>query len=223
MSPALDDDLTAFAWILDSRQPLIVCDVDEVTLEFVDPFTRYLATQGLQLLPRSFRLHGNIVSNDDGTAIDREAIGLHLDRFFAEQDRWQRPVHDVVGVLERLATRADVIFLTAMPPQHFDQRRALLDAHGLPYPMIATASAKGAILDAIHGARASKVVFVDDIYTNLQSVRDHVPEALLVNFMAHEGFRSVAPHPGDGVLTPTHWIEVGRLIEDFIERDTPPA
>jgi hypothetical protein len=43
------------------------------------------------------------------------------------------------------------------------------------------------------------VVFVDDIFVNLQSVRKHVPETLLVNLMANDTFRALAPHPGEGV------------------------
>ncbi len=43
------------------------------------------------------------------------------------------------------------------------------------------------------------LVFIDDIFVNLHSVKAHVPETLLINLMANDTFRALAPHPGDGV------------------------
>ncbi|NKF32532.1 hypothetical protein HER21_39585, partial [Pseudomonas sp. BGM005] len=48
------------------ERPLVVCDVDDVVLQFIDPFQLFLQSLGHELLPRSFRLHGNIVSTADG-------------------------------------------------------------------------------------------------------------------------------------------------------------
>ena len=47
-------------------RPLIVCDIDEVVLEFLTPFSNFLRSCGRDLLPRSFRLNGNIVEIDTG-------------------------------------------------------------------------------------------------------------------------------------------------------------
>ncbi len=43
-----------------STRPLLVCDVDEVILEFLDPFHAYLESVEHRLHPDSFRLHGNV-------------------------------------------------------------------------------------------------------------------------------------------------------------------
>ena len=99
-----------------------------------------------------------------------------------------------------------------MPPRHREVRRRLLTQHGFDYPMIATEAAKGPAVLALHGARAHPVVFVDDIFVNLQSVRQHVPQTLLLNLIANDVFRGLAPHPGEGVDIATDWPHAEELI-----------
>ena len=56
-------------------RPLIVCDVDDVVLQFVTPFKAFLEHQGHRLVPRSFRLHGNIVrALDEAPLEDRKSV-----------------------------------------------------------------------------------------------------------------------------------------------------
>mgnify|MGYP000430416456 CR=1 FL=1 len=107
---------------------------------------------------------------------------------------------------------ADVVFLTAMPPRHRQVRRNLLSRHGFDYPMIATEAAKGPAVRALHGERPQPLAFVDDIFTNLQSVRKHAPDTRLVNLMANQTFRALAPHPGEGVEIAADWPHAEELI-----------
>ena len=217
MPAILPEDLSDFAWIARSDRPLIVCDVDEVALEFVSPFIAYLEANGMELRPTSFRLHGNVFSRESGAVVERERVAQTIQSFFTEQDRWQRPVTDAAESLAALEEHADIVFMTAMPPVHFATRRSLLDAHGMPYPMIATEDAKGTVLHLIHGDRQTPVVFIDDIFTNLHSVRDKLPNALLVHLMANRQFRALAPHPGDNVATPADWREARDIIRAFLD------
>lgn len=195
-----------------SDRPLLVCDVDEVVLEFLTPFQRFLAAEDYEFLPRSFRLDGNIVSGPDRVEAAREEIRALIDGFFAVQTTWQTPIDIAAETLGRLGEMADVVFLTAMPPRHFDLRRRLLDAHGLPYPLIASEAPKGPIVAALHGARPHPVAFVDDIHRNLHSVREHVPACLLVNLMADHALKAFAPDPGDGVVVAADWHEAEMRI-----------
>ncbi|WP_099866178.1 hypothetical protein [Pararhizobium haloflavum] len=217
MPTALPEDLIAFEWIAQSARPLVVCDVDEVVLEFVTPFTSFLKNAGYRLEAKSFRLHGNIFDEANGAPIERSAFAEMLDAFFAEQHDWQTPVEDVRGSLAKISQRADIVFMTAMPPRHFDVRRALLDGHGLDYPMIATENPKGDVLRLIHGDRMTPVVFIDDIFRNLDSVRSHLPNTLLVNLMANRQFRALAPDPGPAVARPADWREACIIIQDFLD------
>lgn len=196
-----------------SDRPLIVCDIDEVVLEFISPFQAFLVDNGHELRPISFRLNGNVFSLDDGAEALDDKVAMLLEAFFTSQDAWQTPVNSAADSLARLADEADIVFLTAMPPRHRAVRRRLLSRHGFDYPMIATEAAKGPAVLALHGSRAHPVVFVDDIFTNLHSVRKHVPESLLINLMANEAFRALAPHPGDGVGIATDWPHAEALIK----------
>jgi hypothetical protein len=193
-------------------RPLLICDVDEVALEFVTPFMGFLQSRGHELRPESFRLTGNIFALDSGLAADQARVSGFLEDFFAEQDQWQRAAESAADTLADLSRAADVVFLTAMPPRHRAIRRRVLDAAGMPFPMIASEKAKGPAALALHGGRDLPVAFVDDIFRNLHSVREHLPDALLVNLMAHDGFRALAPHPGEGIVTAESWSAAGRAI-----------
>lgn len=195
-----------------TERPLIVCDIDEVVLEFVTPFQAFLEDNGHELRPTSFRLNGNVFSRAHGGETPNAEVAQLLEAFFAAHDNWQTPVLEAAQSLERLSEEADVVFLTAMPPRHREVRRRLLSRHGFDYPMIATEAAKGPAVLALHGARAHPVVFIDDIFVNLQSVRQHVPETLLLNLIANDVFRELAPHPGDGVEIATDWPHAEELI-----------
>lgn len=204
-----------------SDRPLLICDVDEVALEFVTPFMGFLNSRGHELRPVSFRLTGNIFALDDDVALDQAAVSALLEDFYAEQDQWQRAAESAAETLGALARDADVVFLTAMPPRHREIRRRVLDAAGMPFPMIASEKAKGPAARTLHGDRDLPVAFVDDIFRNLHSVRDHLPEALLVNLMAHAGFRALAPDPGEGIVTAESWPDAGELVQRHFSGQRP--
>ncbi|WP_081963908.1 hypothetical protein [Hoeflea sp. BAL378] len=194
------------------ERPLIVCDIDEVVLEFVTPFQAFLTANGHELRPTSFRLNGNVFSLDDGGETPADEVARLLEAFFTGQDAWQTPVLAAADSLARLSGEADIVFLTAMPPRHRAVRRRLLTLHGFDYPMIATEAAKGPAVLALHGSRTHPVVFIDDIFVNLQSVRQHVPGTLLLNLIANDIFRGLAPHPGEGVDIALDWPHAEELI-----------
>src|SRR6476469_4170363 len=72
-----------------SRKPLIICDVDEVVLEYLDPLQAYLASVEHRLHADSFRLDGNIRRITDGVPATREEVMAFREAFFATQDKWQ--------------------------------------------------------------------------------------------------------------------------------------
>ncbi len=197
-------------------RPLIVCDVDEVVLEFVDPLNAFLGANGHELLPRSFRLTGNIVSTRDGSEASAERVRDLLESFFANQLDWQVPAKGVSGALNSLSEVADILFLTAMPPRHYDVRRTLLDRHDMRFPLVATEAAKGPLIRELHDGRPHPLIFVDDMVYNLLSVREHAPDAQVLHYMANETFRAMAPHPGDDVIQARTWPDIERLVKDHI-------
>jgi hypothetical protein len=199
-----------------SERPLIVCDVDEVVLEFLDPFDRYLNSVGHRLHPESFRLHGNIRSIAEGIAAAEDEIERMQEAFFASQDQWQVPARGADIALRSLSADADIVFLTAMPPRHHDVRRTLLDMHGLDFPMIATEEPKGPVVASLVGKRQVPSVFIDDIAYNHRSVRDHAPGCILIHLMANSTFRAMAPKPDDDIVIADDWAHAEALIRKHL-------
>jgi hypothetical protein len=195
-----------------STRPLIISDVDEVVLEFLDPFQAYLASVEHRLHADSFRLHGNIRRLADQAPASSDEIRTFQEAFFASQEQWQTPAKGAYDVLASLSESADIVLLTAMPPRHHDRRRALLDSHGLNFPMIATEDAKGPVVAELIGSRSVPAVFIDDIASNLASVRTHAPDCMLIHLMANATFRALAPDPGNQVARPADWNEADALI-----------
>lgn len=211
-------DVLDFNHVRLTDRPLIVCDIDEVVLEFLTPLRNFLNSSGHDLLPRSFKLHGNIVAIDSGEPVSDIRTSAFLEEFFTSQDEWQTPADHVVETLADLANDADIVFLTAMALRHAVTRRALLDRHGLYYPLLASEEPKGPIIQRLHDARNVPLVFIDDILRNLQSVRACAPDCLLINLMVNAEFRAMAPHPGDGILTADGWAQTAEIIRRHLVR-----
>lgn len=202
------------------ERPLIVCDVDDVVLQFIDPFQLFLKSLGHEFLPRSFRLHGNIVSTADGVALEEAHVRRLIGEFFAAQETWQKPFDLVVQTLNDYGRDADVLFLTAMPPLFAEQRRRLLDSTGLTFPMLATEEPKGPVVNALHAKRNLPVVFIDDMAHNLHSVKEHVPECLLIHLMPDSPVHRFAPKPSEEIAKARDWAHAAELIDAHIGTDT---
>lgn len=199
-------------------RPLVVCDVDDVVVNFAAPFKDFLRQGGHELLPRSFRLTGNIVLTATQEAVTEADVRRLIDSFFEAQETWQTPFALVVETLQTLGAQADVIFLTAMPPRYVEHRRRLLDRIGLHFPLVASEQPKGPIMHRLHAARPLPSVFIDDMAHNLHSVRDHVEDSLLIHMMPDSPLHLLAPKPGDGVVRATDWPHAAALIEAHIRR-----
>ncbi len=195
----------------DSR-PLLVVDVDEVVLEFVDPFVRYLENEGFVFATQSFRLTGNVIERSSGRTAGAEETSALLDSFFAVQARWQSPLAGVVDALRRLAGEVEVVMLTAMPHRHHAIRRAHLDSLAIPYPLLTTEMAKGPAISRLRGEHARRVAFIDDLPHNLVSVRDSVPQASLFHLMANAGMRAMLPPLPEGISPLADWSHAEPVV-----------
>ncbi|MVA26392.1 hypothetical protein V6582_03470 [Agrobacterium vitis] len=200
-------------------RPLLISDVDDVVLEFLVPFEAYLDSLGHRLLPKSFRLHGNIVSAKDQLALEDQIVTNLLLTFFEKQEEWQTPFGDAVAVLQRIGKIADIVFLTAMPPAFTAQRRRLLDRLGLDFPLLATESPKGPVVKALHRDRPLPFAFMDDMAHNLHSVGEHAPDCLLVQIGPQSEIHRHAPPPGPHVLRADDWHDASeRVLRHFQAR-----
>lgn len=174
-------------------RPLLILDVDDVLLEFIRPFPRFLEQRGLQLTMASFRLTGNIAETGTGRLVEQPEVTALLDDFFAGQADWQSITDGAPEALASFEGRAEIVLLTAMPHRHRETRRAHLDALGLPYPLLTTEMAKGPAVARLRGPGNRPVAFVDDQPPNLISARESVSDANLFHLMADNSLREFLP------------------------------
>ncbi len=193
--------------------PVIISDVDDVVLQFINPFQVFLEAQSLRFLPRSFRLTGNIVHCETNAPVEEKVVRDLLDGFFDVQERWQTPFEYAVATLETLAESADIVFLTAMPPAYYHRRRALLDSLGLHYPLVATLEAKGPVAAKIMAGTGGKAAFLDDMAHNVTSVGQHLPDCLLLHMPPNSEVHAMAPKAEGDALKVKDWPEAQTHIQ----------
>lgn len=210
-----DDPETArqIAELASDDRPLLVLDVDEVVLEFVQPFMRYLESIDLELGLATFSLFQNVVRRSDRQKVEPSEVAEHLDTFFAVQAEWQTAAADAAETIARLSRNAEIVMLTAMPHRHRPVRRAHLDALGFPYPLLTTEMPKGPAILKLRGPDQRPVAFVDDIPKNLLSVRDFVADAHLVNLMSYGAMRAVMPPLPADIAVADDWKTAAPSIE----------
>lgn len=196
-----------------SHDALLVLDVDEVVLEFIAPFSNILDERGARLHPESFRLTGNVRSISTGTALTGHELDQATALLYEEQEARQFLVRDVSEALSRLSRKADIVFLTAMTPSYYDQRRRLLDREGLTFPMIATKHSKGTVVAELGKRWKGPIVFVDDLPPNLETVRRSLERVHLVHLMANDVFRPHLPPLPRGVRSAADWKDAAHIIE----------
>lgn len=178
---------------LDPARPLVVCDVDEVTVEFLKGFEAWLDEHDLWLDAGSFALNGNVKRRLTHEPVPHADVGALLDGFFANRARHLEAVAGAAETLAALAAAADIVMLTNIPEAYRDDRIANLAGHGIPYPVVANAGPKGPAVTELAKRHTAPVAFIDDIPSYLASVRDHRPETRLVHFMQDRRF---ARHAG---------------------------
>ncbi|MCR5859302.1 hypothetical protein [Mesorhizobium sp. J428] len=193
-------------------RPLLVLDVDDVLLDFIRPFPRYLEGRGYKLNLDNFRLNGNIVELASGAPADTAQVAELIDAFFVAQSDWQTLTEGAAEALEFIGARAEIILLTAMPHRHRASRIAHLDALGFSYPLLTTEMAKGPAIERLRGPSMRPVAFVDDQPRNLASAMERVPDAHLFHLMADNSLRALIPPPPAGVHIVDDWREAAPKI-----------
>lgn len=191
---------------LDDR-PLLVLDVDDVILDFIRTFPKYLTAAGYDLKLDSFHLYGNVIDPRTGSPVENNRVDELIDAFFVAQADWQTVLEGAAEAISALAGKAEIVLLTAMPHRYRVARRAYLDKLGLHYPLVTTEQPKGPALRQLRGATGRAVAFVDDQPRNLASVRDAVPDAHLFQLMTDNSVRHMLPQVPEGAVVVDDWIE----------------
>ena len=189
------EDLRAAVAALRARAqtPVAVIDVDEVLGLFVQGFDRWLRGRGHELRMTSFALFGNLYAAGGTEPADKVVGKALFDGYFAEGCGEMEPAPGAADALARIARRAAVVILTNAPEASRLLRGDWLARHGLPYPLIVNAGPKGPAVAALAAAAGGPAAFVDDLVSNLDSVREHAPAAARFQLVADPALRVMAP------------------------------
>lgn len=194
------------------KRPLVICDVDEVILQFVVPFLQLLDEQDLEMDTELFKLNGNVRHKETGALAKDDIVNGTVQRLFEEQEERQDIVAGAFEGVQRLNAQADFVFLTAMNHIHFDRRQALLTRLGFTQPLLTTQKDKGPAL-AHMDRHDYPTFFIDDMPQNHFSAAKHAPHVQRISFMAYNAFRKTAPEPPEGTYITNDWPEMVAFIE----------
>jgi hypothetical protein len=169
---------------IDPRRPLIICDADEVLVQFMMGLERYLERQGYRLDLTSFRIHGNVRHTASGDTVKDEDVTQLIGSFFASDTAILDPVPGAAAALRRLSSHAQVVVLSNLPDTAREARIENLTSHGMAYPVIAGSGPKGSVVARMIGDMKAPVVFIDDLPPHHASVAATTPRVHRLHFVA---------------------------------------
>lgn len=196
--------------------PLVICDVDEVVLQFIAPLENLMNSAGFEFIDHRYRLTGNIRRIATGKLASTDEVRALLHGFFESHDRLQGEVPGAAQALARLARRAQIVMLTNMPAQFRAHRQKVLADYGMPYPVVVNEGPKGPAVSAFARRVKAPIVFLDDSPSNLTSVRNAVSEAHIIQFIADPRFFANADPVEGAALLSNDWNATRAHIEAVI-------
>lgn len=169
---------------LAANRPTLILDADEVLFYFLRGFEDHLNDHGMILDLTSYALTGNIKEETTGRAISQEEVSKELKSFFETATHKLSPVEGAQEELESLSDRMNIVVLSNLPDSQRQTREETLAKHGMAYPVISNSGPKGPAVSKIRQSNSQHIVFVDDIPHHHDSVREVIPTATLIHFVA---------------------------------------
>ncbi len=201
---------------IDSQRPMLLCDADEVLLQFLRALETHLNDEGYLLDLVSFSLFGNIKHASEGHAATREDVARLLGSFFAAKMHTLDPVKGAADSLASLSADVQIIVLTNTPSTQRQARADILARHGMAYPVIANKGLKGPAAKALADCTSGPVLFMDDIPHNIDSVVEHAPATQAIHFVADERLRPLIPKAPAALHRVDDWHLAEPLIRDAL-------
>lgn len=194
-------------------RPLVVCDADEVLLQFVRALEAYLEDLGLYLDLKSFALTGNIKDGRTHRALEGSEVKRLLGEFFEHRVETVEPVDGAAEALSALAERAQIIVVSNIPFQRLEARRRSLRRHGMDYPVIANAGPKGGALARLAELVSAPIFFLDDIPGNIASVAERAARVTRMHFVADPRLARLLEPAEDCHVRLDTWPDARAFIE----------
>ncbi|MBI1210811.1 MAG: hypothetical protein GC190_05065 [Alphaproteobacteria bacterium] len=197
-------------------RPLVICDADEVLVQFLVGLERFLLRNNRKLVLKSFAIHGNVVDAATGETITHDEVTRLLKDFFQHDTHQLDPVPGAADALNALRAQAQIIVLSNLPETAREIRRAHLASHGMDYPVIAGSGPKGPIVRDIVQAIKAPVVFIDDLPPHLTSVAQATPHVHRLHFVADRRLARMIEPAQDAHRRIDDWPSARTWIESVI-------
>lgn len=201
---------------LDPNKPLLISDADEVILDFLGSFEKYLLSNSLRFDLSTYALFGNILNIHDDQPISKEEVTKHLDNFFDVHTKDMEFVSGAIYNLRKIETELNfqIIILTNIPVKHRKDRITCFKNKDLHYPVITNINSKGPTIREIISNYDNKVFFVDDMIFNLKSANEYVPKVKLIHYVSDKRLAKLIKTPEAISSKAESWDEIYNILKN---------
>jgi len=196
--------------------PLLICDADEVLLQFARALESFLEDNGYYFDVSSFALTGNIRRQSDDTPIDGTQVRDLISAFFADRAELVPAVPGAAEALNKLATRAQIIIVSNIPLAQREARIRGLTRQEMQYPLVANSGGKGAVVRRLAEQVDAPVLFMDDIPQNISSVAEAANDVHRIHFIADPRLAALLGPAEDCHHRIDDWPGARAYIEDHL-------
>lgn len=188
-------------------RPLLICDCDEVLVQFIAPFEAYLGREGYALSFDSLDFDGNIHHVETGVAADKQAIRDLLFSFFEAHLEDTPLMPGATDALQAIGEVADIVILTNIDEEHRERRARALAAAGMPYRVLSNRGLKGKAVKELAASCTGPWLFVDDLSLHHQSVAKVCPEVNRLHFVSDPRVQRLIPTSPEANARFSAWDE----------------
>ncbi len=204
---------------LDRNRPLLICDVDEVVVHFIQSLEAHLHENDCWLDTSSFALNGNVRKKVSNEPVETGHLWELLADCFEARTRIMDPIVGASESLSALSAHTEIVMLTNLPERYKEDRVANLLDHGMPYPVVSNSGEKGPAVRALLKGMPHTTFFIDDSPNNIRSVGESCPDVHLVHFIPDARFaRHVEPLDGVALRTDT-WTDTHSFIHELLRAE----
>ena len=205
---------------IDHLKPLLISDADEVIVNMISCFEKFISKKDLYYDLSSYALFGNIKKNSDQSPVDNKKVIELLDEFYDNHTMDITFVNDALIYLKKIESELNIqiIILSNLPLKNRMDREKSFNNNGLYYPVIANSGPKGPAIKEITKQFIKETFFIDDISINLLSARESVNNIKTIHYISDDRISKLAQTPKGVNLRANNWSDIYKYIKNEINR-----
>ena len=203
---------------IDPAKPLVICDVDEVLINLLDPLKGFLHDHDYTIDITSHSFGSTIKKRTCGSPIVRDDIMQMVDIFFDACIEKLPFYSGAIEALKILEKESQLMILTNLPHKFGDRRRQCMENAGVHYPLITNEGGKGRTVKQLAAATTGQVIFIDDTPAHHGSVAKHAPHVHRLHFIAHPELAAAVPIAEHAHMRIDNWPQATDHILDLLAK-----